>query len=73
MNLVCKACTDLRKHSVATDHEGRGLNMLPETDPNKNNVVNLALYRAKKALEKDGFEVVENPEGKITLVIRLAK
>ncbi|WP_167883624.1 hypothetical protein [Leptospira ognonensis] len=47
--------------------------MLPETDQNKNNVVNLALYRAKKALEKDGFEVVENPEGKITLVIRLAK
>ncbi|WP_411822159.1 hypothetical protein [Leptospira sp. 'Mane'] len=37
------------------------------------NVVNLALYRAKKALQKDGFEVVENPEGKITLVIRLAK
>lgn len=39
----------------------------------KTNVVNLAIYRAKKALERDGFEVVENPDGKITLVIRLAK
>lgn len=39
----------------------------------KEKVVNLSLYRARKALEKDGFEVVENPEGKITLVIRLAK
>jgi hypothetical protein len=49
--------------------------MLPRlnSDQNKNNVVNLALYRAKKALQKDGFEVVENPDGKITLVIRLAK
>jgi len=43
------------------------------SDQKKNNVVNLAFYRAKKALEKDGFEVVENPDGKITLVIRLAK
>ncbi|MCZ8157999.1 MAG: hypothetical protein O9264_17895 [Leptospira sp.] len=49
--------------------------MFPKTQivPLKTNVVNLALYRAKKALEKEGFEVVENPEGKITLVIRLAK
>ncbi|MDZ4725737.1 MAG: hypothetical protein SH817_06250 [Leptospira sp.] len=39
----------------------------------KSNVINLALYRAKKALEKDGFEVVEDREGKIALVIRLAK
>ncbi|WP_242935175.1 hypothetical protein [Leptospira kobayashii] len=44
-----------------------------EQSASRENVVNLALYRAKKALEKDGFEVVENPEGKITLVIRLAK
>ncbi|WP_167884354.1 hypothetical protein [Leptospira ilyithenensis] len=44
-----------------------------EQSISQENVVNLALYRAKKALEKDGFEVVENPEGKITLVIRLAK
>ncbi|GBF49638.1 hypothetical protein LPTSP4_11540 [Leptospira ryugenii] len=44
-----------------------------EPKSEKSNVVNLALYRAKKALEKDGFEVVENPDGKITLVIRLAK
>ncbi|XDD45187.1 hypothetical protein AB3N60_10710 [Leptospira sp. WS39.C2] len=43
-----------------------------QTD-DKTNVVNLAIYRAKKALERDGFEVVENPDGKITLVIRLAK
>ncbi|WP_165782504.1 hypothetical protein [Leptospira meyeri] len=43
---------------------------LPEE---KTNVVNLAIYRAKKALERDGFEVVENPDGRITLVIRLAK
>lgn len=43
----------------------------PETT--KSNVTNLSLYRAKKALEREGFEVVENPNGKITLVIRLAK
>jgi len=36
-------------------------------------VVNLALYKAKKALEKEGFEVIENAQGKITLVIRMAK
>ncbi len=44
-----------------------------ESNQKKSKVVNLALYRAKKALQKEGFEVVENPEGKITLVIRLAK
>ncbi|MCU0824247.1 MAG: hypothetical protein MUF77_06355 [Leptospira sp.] len=48
--------------------------MEPKSSPfEKSNVVSLSLFRAKKALEKDGFEVVENPEGKITLVIRLAK
>ncbi|WP_167884157.1 hypothetical protein [Leptospira idonii] len=49
--------------------------MFPEKmqDVSQDKVVNLAMYRAKKALERDGFEVVENPEGKITLVIRLAK
>jgi len=36
-------------------------------------IVSLALFRAKKALEKEGFEVIENPQGKITLVIRMAK
>jgi hypothetical protein len=73
--LLCKACTDLRLACVHTDLFGRGQIMFPkrESDQNQNNVVNLALYRAKKALQKDGFEVVENPDGKITLVIRLAK
>lgn len=53
----------------------RGQIMFPKRESNqkKSKVVNLALYRAKKALQKEGFEVVENPEGKITLVIRLAK
>jgi hypothetical protein len=36
-------------------------------------VVNLALYKVKKALSDEGFEVVEDPDGKITLVIRVAK
>lgn len=36
-------------------------------------VVNLGLYRIKKSLLNEGFEVVENPDGKITLIIRVAK
>lgn len=48
--------------------------MEPKHQSNEtSNVISLSLFRAKKALQKDGFEVVQNPEGKITLVIRLAK
>ncbi|MBE7411929.1 MAG: hypothetical protein L6Q54_02765 [Leptospiraceae bacterium] len=36
-------------------------------------VVNLGMYKIKKSLLNEGFEVVENPDGKITLVIRVAK
>ena len=36
-------------------------------------VVNLNLYKIKKSLLSEGFEVVENSQGKITLVIRVAR
>jgi len=38
-----------------------------------NNVVNLGMYRLKKSLQKEGFEIVEDPKGKITLVVRVSK
>jgi hypothetical protein len=34
-------------------------------------VVNLGFYRIKKTLREEGFEVVEKPDGKITLVLRV--
>jgi hypothetical protein len=37
----------------------------------KSNVVNLGMYKLKKSLEKEGFEIVEDPKGKITLVVRV--
>jgi len=40
---------------------------------NPNNIVNLNLYKIKKSLLQEGFEVIENPDGKITLVIRVSK
>ena len=42
-----------------------------ETQQSK--VVNLNLFKIKKSLREEGFEVIENPDGKITLVIRMAK
>ena len=36
-------------------------------------VVNLGMYKIKKSLLNEGFEVVEKPDGKISLVIRVAK
>ncbi|MBW0435594.1 hypothetical protein HGB47_18465 [Leptospira yasudae] len=36
-------------------------------------VVNFGLYKIKKALREEGFEVVEKPDGKISLVIRVGK
>lgn len=36
-------------------------------------VVNLGLYKIKKTLREEGFEVVEKPDGKISLVIRVGK
>ncbi|WP_167881232.1 iron-containing alcohol dehydrogenase [Leptospira gomenensis] len=49
---------------------------MEESAPQKkqpNNVVNLGLYKIKKTLREEGFEVVEKPNGKISLVIRVAK
>lgn len=43
------------------------------SDSQKEKVVNLGLYKIKKALAEEGFEVVEKPDGKITLVIRVGK
>ncbi|WP_167884768.1 hypothetical protein [Leptospira fluminis] len=34
-------------------------------------VVNLGFYKIKKSLKEEGFEVVERPDGKITLVLRI--
>ncbi|PJZ55615.1 hypothetical protein [Leptospira barantonii] len=36
-------------------------------------VVNLGMYKIKKTLREEGFEVVERPDGKISLVIRVGK
>ncbi|EMN46287.1 hypothetical protein [Leptospira weilii] len=36
-------------------------------------VVNFGLYKIKKALREEGFEVVEKPNGNISLVIRVSK
>jgi hypothetical protein len=36
-------------------------------------VVNLGMYRLKKSLQKEGFEIVEDHRGKITLVVRVGK
>jgi hypothetical protein len=34
-------------------------------------VVNLAFYRLKKSLLKEGFELATDEDGKVTLVLRL--
>lgn len=39
----------------------------------KGKVVNLAVYRAQKSLREEGFDLVMNDEGKLTLVLRLSK
>ncbi|XDD49576.1 hypothetical protein AB3N59_14395 [Leptospira sp. WS92.C1] len=44
----------------------------PKTIP-RSKVVNFGLYKIKKTLREEGFEVVEKPDGKITLVIRVGK
>ncbi|MBE8363668.1 hypothetical protein [Leptospira borgpetersenii] len=36
-------------------------------------VVNFGLYKIKKTLREEGFEVVEKPDGNISLVIRVGK
>lgn len=42
--------------------------------PQKNDkVVNLNLFRIKKSLTEEGFEVIENEKGEIKLILRLAK
>ncbi|EMP06349.1 hypothetical protein LEP1GSC124_4356 [Leptospira interrogans serovar Pyrogenes str. 200701872] len=46
----------------------------PILKPNfQSKVVNFGLYKIKKALKEEGFEVVEKPNGKIVLVIRVGK
>jgi len=34
-------------------------------------IVDLELYRIKKTLNKEGFDIVTNKDGKLTLVLRL--
>jgi hypothetical protein len=38
-----------------------------------NNVVSLNMFKLKKSLRKEGFEIVEDSKGKITLVVRVSK
>jgi hypothetical protein len=37
------------------------------------NVVSLNMFKLKKSLKKEGFEIVEDTKGKITLVVRVSK
>lgn len=39
--------------------------------PDKEKVVDLNFYRIKKNLKSEGFEIVTNKEGKLTLVLRI--
>ncbi|AZQ03049.1 hypothetical protein [Leptospira mayottensis] len=39
----------------------------------KSKIVNFGLYKIKKTLREEGFEVVEKPDGNISLVIRVGK
>lgn len=52
-------------------------NLLDYADENieaeQGNVVNLAVYRIKKSLKKQGFDLVSDDSGKLTLVLRLPK
>ncbi len=44
--------------------------------PHVNNdpkVVNLAYYRIKKSLQQEGFDLVTDADGKLTLVLRVTK
>lgn len=42
--------------------------------PGKNDkVVNLNLFKIKKSLTEEGFEVVENEKGEIKLILRFAR
>jgi hypothetical protein len=42
--------------------------------PTKNDkVVNLNLFRIKKSLTEEGFEVLQNEKGEIKLVLRFAR
>ncbi len=42
--------------------------------PSKNDkVVNLNLFKIKKSLTEEGFEVVENDKGEIKLILRFAR
>ena len=42
--------------------------------PKKNDkVVNLNLFKIKKSLTEEGFEVIENDKGEIKLILRFAR
>lgn len=43
----------------------------PHTDNPKKNVISFNMYKLRKSLRKQGFEIVEDANGKITLVVRV--
>ena len=47
---------------IAAEHEG--------DDPK---VVNLAYYRIKRSLKEEGFDLITDDNGKLTLVMRLGR
>jgi len=42
-----------------------------ELAPKGEKVVNLAVYRIKRSLKKEGFDLITNEKGKLTLVLRM--
>ena len=42
-----------------------------EEDPGDDKVVNLAVYKIKKSLKEEGFDLITDDKGKLTLVLRL--
>lgn len=42
-------------------------------EPGSSEVVNLGMYRLKKSLQREGFEIVEDKKGRITLVVRVSR
>lgn len=47
---------------IAAEHQG--------DDPK---VVNLAYYRIKKSLKQEGFDLITDDQGKLTLVLRVGR
>lgn len=46
-------------------------NALQKPRDDKDKVVDLNFYRIKKNLKSEGFEIVTNKDGKLTLVVRI--